>query len=155
MPHRVFFHSYGRLVAQKANRVHVLATHGRDMIIPSLGLRPERVDVVPPAADMNVADSRVGRRPDTGAGRPFALYVGNHKPHKNLERLLRAYARVAGRMESELLVVGARSSHADPDSLPYAKLVDELSLTGQVKFAGQVDVPPERQFVGLDGSTWM
>lgn len=137
--HRAFFRTYGRLAAARARRVHVLAHHGQEMLTRVFGISPDAMDVVPPALDVEFEDEGAGSRPAAAGQPPFALYVGNHKPHKNLTRLLRAYASVADRMESGLVVAGAMSSLADPNALPYVKLVDELSLAGRVTFAGQVD----------------
>lgn len=141
LAHRAAFRVYGRLVARRSWRVHALATHGKEALQRLFGIRPDRVDVVSPAAALD----RDGDEPQEGAPvtifgeRPFALYVGNHKPHKNLERLLRAFARVADRIESSLVVVGTKSSTKDPWSLPHVKLVTQLALTGRVHFAGDVD----------------
>ncbi len=38
--------------------------------------------------------------------RPYVLYVGNVKPHKNLVRLIRAFTSIAPRVEHRLLLVG-------------------------------------------------
>lgn len=136
LSHRALFRTYGGLVAGRARRVHVLAHHGKDALTRVFGIAPDVVDVVPPALAMefDLVEAR-----GCSIQQPFALYVGNHKPHKNLERLLRAYARVADRMESRLVVVGAMSSQANPNALPYVKLVGDLSLTRRVEFVGQVD----------------
>jgi glycosyltransferase involved in cell wall biosynthesis len=131
LAHRAAFHLYARLAARRASRVHVLASHGRRELARAFDLAPERLDVVPPAVS-GCAGTPVNRE-------PVALYVGNHKPHKNLARLLRAFARVAGRIESNLVVAGASSSQSDPQSLPHLQLIRELSLESRVRFVGQVD----------------
>jgi glycosyltransferase involved in cell wall biosynthesis len=38
--------------------------------------------------------------------RPYLLYVGNVKPHKNLGRLLEAFAKLTVRVDSDLLILG-------------------------------------------------
>ena len=38
---------------------------------------------------------------------PYLLYVGSNKPHKNLPRLVAAFAQVAPRVEGRLLIAGA------------------------------------------------
>jgi alpha-1,3-rhamnosyl/mannosyltransferase len=139
LSHRALFRTYGGLVAGRARRVHALASHGKDALSRVFGIKPEAVDVVPPALDLEFDVVAAGGRPSATDQRPFALYVGNHKPHKNLQRLLRAYASVADRMESRLVVVGAMSSQADPNELPHMKLVADLSLSQRVEFVGQVD----------------
>ena len=139
---RALFRAYAPLAARRARRVHALASHGRDALHRVLGIEFERVDVISPAttqSEPEMAAAVSPARPAIARGRPFALYVGNHKPHKNLERLLRAFARVADQLESDLVVAGAKSSEDDPYSLPCARLVDALSLGHRVHFTGQVD----------------
>ncbi|MCB1324861.1 MAG: glycosyltransferase [Leptospiraceae bacterium] len=38
--------------------------------------------------------------------RPYILFVGNIKPHKNLGRLIRAFARISDKVEHDLVIVG-------------------------------------------------
>jgi alpha-1,3-rhamnosyl/mannosyltransferase len=70
---------------------------------------------------------------------PFAVYVGNHKPHKNLERLLRAYQHTIAQTQTTLVIAGAKASYEDPYTLPYLSLVQALGLEERVRFVGQVD----------------
>ena len=139
---RTLFRAYAPLVARRARRIHALAGHGRDALHQVLGVGLDRIDVISPAIpppQRNRGGSAFAVHPLAPRERPFALYVGNHKPHKNLGRLLRAFARVADRLESDLVVAGAKSSDDDPDSLPCARLVDDLSLGSRVHFTGQID----------------
>ena len=139
---RSLFRAYAPLAARRARRIHALAAHGRHALHDALGIELDRIDVIPPAItppQSNRGGSASAAHLLAPQERPFALYVGNHKPHKNLERLLQAFARVADRLESDLVVAGAKSSDEDPDSLPCARLVDALSLSNRVHFTGQVD----------------
>jgi glycosyltransferase involved in cell wall biosynthesis len=42
---------------------------------------------------------------------PYLLYVGSNKPHKNLPRLVAAFARVAPEMAGDLVIAGAWDEH--------------------------------------------
>jgi len=42
-----------------------------------------------------------------GAGEPYLLYVGSNKPHKNLPRLVAAFARLAPEIAGRLVIAGA------------------------------------------------
>jgi alpha-1,3-rhamnosyl/mannosyltransferase len=140
--HRSLFRAYAPLAARRARRVHALASHGKEAMHRVMGIESDRIDVISPAITPLDPGTTGAVSPPCQThpwGRPFALYVGNHKPHKNLERLLRAFARVADQLEADLVVAGAKSSHDDPDSLPCARLVDALSLGHRVHFTGQVD----------------
>jgi glycosyltransferase involved in cell wall biosynthesis len=60
-------------------------------------------------------------------GYPYLLYVGSRKPHKNLPRLLQAYAISRGQRELRLIVSGSSDSHT-------AMHADRLGLRESVVF---------------------
>jgi glycosyltransferase involved in cell wall biosynthesis len=60
-------------------------------------------------------------------GYPYLLYVGSRKPHKNLSRLLQAYAMSGAPRELRLIVSGSSDSHT-------ATHVDRLGLGASVVF---------------------
>lgn len=62
-------------------------------------------------------------------GFPYLLYVGSHKAHKNLPRLLKAYAISGLRSEVRLILTG----NPDPGLL---KVIHKLSLERDATFAG-------------------
>lgn len=68
--------------------------------------------------------------------RPYLLYVGNVKPHKNLRRLLNAFELVRDRIPHDLLIVGQREGFITPDEAVGAKA---LELGNRVHFTGHVD----------------
>jgi len=141
---RIVYGQYTSLAVRFARRVHVLSTHSQSDLIRLYRAQVNRVDVIPPDADarfvqrdreswdMEVLEAR-------GLSAPFVLYVGNHKPHKNLDRLINAYGSVSDRMQSKLVIVGAKASYEDPYSLPYLELVQKLSLQDRVQFVGQIE----------------
>jgi glycosyltransferase involved in cell wall biosynthesis len=62
-------------------------------------------------------------------GYPYFLYVGSHKVHKNLPRLLKAYAISGVRSDIRLILTG------EPDE-EMVRHVKELALEGRVTFIG-------------------
>ncbi|HEV8549849.1 MAG TPA: glycosyltransferase family 1 protein [Polyangiaceae bacterium] len=64
--------------------------------------------------------------------RPYLLYVGNLKPHKNLPRTLAAFASIAGRVPHDFVLVGP----GDPEPLR-AALPGELAT--RVRFEAPLD----------------
>jgi glycosyltransferase involved in cell wall biosynthesis len=64
--------------------------------------------------------------------RPYLVYVGNLKPHKNLPRTLVAFARVAERVPHDFLVIGAGKSE------PLARMLDPR-VRSRVHFLGSLD----------------
>jgi glycosyltransferase involved in cell wall biosynthesis len=64
--------------------------------------------------------------------KPYLVYVGNLKPHKNLPRTLAAFARVAGRIPHDFLLIGAG------DAKKLVKMVDPR-VAERVHFLGSLD----------------
>jgi glycosyltransferase involved in cell wall biosynthesis len=65
--------------------------------------------------------------------RPYLLYVGNVKPHKNLGRLLEAFRQVATRIQSDLLILGKNEGFRSRDSTVRAaaeRLAPRVHLLG-------------------------
>jgi len=63
--------------------------------------------------------------------KPYLLYVGNQKPHKNVEGLIRGYAASTLAAEVDLLVTGAFSASV-------AQVVAECGVSGKVTALGLV-----------------
>ena len=68
--------------------------------------------------------------------RPYMLYVGNLKPHKNVDGLLRAFALLWNKTASncELLIIG----NDTVDGPALKKLAKDLGVRDAVRFAGKV-----------------
>jgi glycosyltransferase involved in cell wall biosynthesis len=90
----------------------------------------ERLAVAPPAA----AIARVAERYQLNS--PFILYAGNIKPHKNVDRLIEAYAilRRRGLGDVKLLVIGDEISNY-PN---LRRLVHQFQLHPHIRFFGFV-----------------
>lgn len=76
-------------------------------IVVRLGVTPSKVTVIPVALG---EEFTAGARADAlgmryGIASPYILYVGNFKPHKNLPRLLRAYATLPAQFRSAYALV--------------------------------------------------
>ena len=67
-----------------------------------------------------------------GTDRPYFLYVGNHKPHKNTRGLIEAFGHSGAHKEIDLLLTGFPTPELEA-------LVTSLSLEDSVKFLGMVD----------------
>jgi glycosyltransferase involved in cell wall biosynthesis len=109
----VYAHTMIRVAARRAGRILTVSEASKRDIVHYTGVRPEKIVVVP-----NGLDARFATPPDPEAlarvrlrfdlSHPFVLYVGNIKPHKNLERLIEAFAlaRAAGPDGLKLVMIG-------------------------------------------------
>lgn len=76
--------------------------------------------------------------------RPYFLYVGNVKPHKNLKRLLIAYKKVSEHLNCDLLLVGKKDGFITGEDNIIAL---REGIEDRVHFTGYVDDVILRQYV--------
>ncbi|MGQ0735300.1 MAG: glycosyltransferase family 4 protein [Acidobacteriota bacterium] len=118
-------HLYARgamwTAVRKADRILTVSEASKRDILRFFDIPAERVEVI-----YNAIDERFLEAPDEGEmwrirqryqlDHPFVLYVGNVKPHKNLERLIEAFgqARASGLDNLRLLIIGDQVSKFPP-----------------------------------------
>jgi glycosyltransferase involved in cell wall biosynthesis len=127
-----------RRYARGAAAIIADSEHSRREIVARLGLPAERVTVIPVALGREFAPAAptADQRARYGLGERYALYVGNFLPHKNLPRLLRAWAALPAPLRAThrlVLAGGARTGRPE-----LAAQAAALGLHGAVVFAGLV-----------------
>jgi glycosyltransferase involved in cell wall biosynthesis len=103
-----------KLAARKAAHVITVSQYSKNEIMDVLGIPASRITVIHCGVGENFRESAGHEQTqDTlkrlGLNRPYFLYVGNLKPHKNVKTLLQAFAylRHEKRVPHSLLVVGS------------------------------------------------
>ena len=134
-----------RLALRSSARVLTLSEWSKQDLVRTLSIPPERITVTPLAADARFspasAASADALRERFGLSRPYVLYVGINKPHKNLSTLVRAWAQArarlwpGGRAETEALL--AIAGPWDPRYPEARELAEELAPSA-VRFLGRV-----------------
>lgn len=104
----------GRAV-RRARRLLTVSRATADDLVSRLGAAPGRIEVIPNGVDpVFFADpGPAARRAALGAlglEPPYLLFLGNPKPHKNVGRLLAAFARLDPATTPPLVLGGARPS---------------------------------------------
>lgn len=130
-----------RLSVRRAARVIAVSEATRQDIIRLYDAEPSRVVTVPNGVgdEMRPLDADVVAkfRAERGLDAPVLLFLGTLQPRKNLETLLRAYARTAGETGWRLVVAGAAGWQHEA----IFALARELGVADAVRFVGFV--PPE------------
>ena len=116
LPNRVA-HIYARtalwIAANRSSRVLTVSEASKNDILKFFNIDPEKITVIPNGIDEQFkvvpsveAIARVQERYQLKS--PFLLYVGNVKPHKNLERLIDAFFKLRkdGLTTLTLLIIG-------------------------------------------------
>lgn len=77
--------------------------------------------------------------------RPYILFVGNVKPHKNLSRLLDAYDRIKGDVPHDLVIAGRKEGFITGDNAVLNRI---NSFAGRVAFTGYISDAAIKQLYG-------
>ena len=118
---RIAWNLKGALGRWQADALITISDYSRDRIVDRFGMDRSRVFVVGEAADPvfrkleNPAPGPDLRRAGVDTSHRMIAYVGGFSPHKNLEALVNAFARLAARSEFSdvrLVMVGDTSGDA-------------------------------------------
>lgn len=111
---RLFFRLTTRLALAAAQQTVVISQATRQDVLATYGYPAERLTAVPLAPDPQFGPqsaAEIGRiRQQYGLPAQFGLYLGINKPHKNLVRLVQAWAEACGADSSTavpLIIAGA------------------------------------------------
>lgn len=131
--------SLARIYTRRARTIITDSQHSKRSIVDRLGVSPAKVTVIPLAlgAEFKPAPLTDAVRQRYGITSPYILYVGNFKPHKNLPRLLRAYAGLPEpiRATYQLVLAGGDSNYRPA----LEGLAQSLGLANRVLFPGQIE----------------
>lgn len=143
---RLFWNAKTAMGRMQADALITVSDYSRDCILKRFRTDPERVFVVGEAADpiFRKLDHPVAGPNLTALGidpsRRMAVYVGGFSPHKNLEALVAAFARMAARAEfADVLLVMVGDTTGDAFHSYFGTIaaqVDALGLGQRVVFTG-------------------
>ena len=133
-----------RLYARRAAAIVTDSEHSRREIAARLGIDPARVTVIPVALGPEFTAPAPPVRVRDGIASSCILYVGNFRPHKNLPRLLAAYAALPAALRAAHALVLAGGDRAGRPLLEAR--ARELGVADRVVFAGLV---ADRDLPGL------
>jgi glycosyltransferase involved in cell wall biosynthesis len=122
--------------AHRARRLIAVSEATRADLVRVYGLPPDRIDVVLHGVEPEFFAL------DRSRTEPFALCVSTLHPHKNLDRLIRAYAR--RKRDWRLTIAGMRGFFAEA----LDKLISELGVVDSVELTGWI---PREELLQLYG----
>lgn len=125
---QAYYRAVVRPAARRAAAILTVSDFSKREILDWSGVDERRVVVV----GNGVGPEFVPDGPRHSPGFPYLLYVGNRKPHKNVPRLLAAFARSSVSTDVQLLLTGR------PDE-ELAAHATRLGIERRVVFVGDVD----------------
>src|SRR5262249_54499435 len=142
----IFWNTKVALGRMQADALVTVSDYSRDCILRRFGTDPRRLFVVGEAADpvfRRLDHAEPGaklRELGLDGSRRLAVYVSGFSPHKNLEALVAAFARISGRQEfDDVLLVMVGDTSGDAFHTYYGTIaaqVERLGLRERVIFTG-------------------
>jgi glycosyltransferase involved in cell wall biosynthesis len=128
-----------RLYAARAAAIVADSEYSKRSILTRLGVGGAKVSVIPVAlgAEFKRVPPTESLRTRYGVPSSYILYVGNFKPHKNLVRLIRAFARLSAAQRARhtlVLAGGDREGRPELEALALAEGVRD-----RIVFPGRID----------------
>jgi glycosyltransferase involved in cell wall biosynthesis len=126
-----------RGLRRRAEGVLCVSAFTRDEVLAKVGTFRCPLHVVPNGIDPAWFSPPPGPSPEP---RPYLLYVGNLKPHKNLPRTLAAFAAIAERVPHDFVIVGPGNADALRRDVP-------TRVASRVRFLGLLDEASVKRYV--------
>lgn len=133
----MFRHSVAR-----ADRIVAVSNNTRNDVLDYFNVDEDKVRVVYNGVEDRFRqslreDELRAALDEVGVHRPYLLFVGNPKPHKNLDRVIKAYARARSRagFDAPLVCVGARPG----SDFKLERRARQLGIADHIRLLGHVD----------------
>jgi glycosyltransferase involved in cell wall biosynthesis len=123
---KAFYATLGRSIVRGAARIVVADAGIGEDVQRRFGVAADRLRVIPLGYDPALLADAAAERRD----RPYLLYAGNRRRHKNLDALIDVWRRLPGDVDVDLVVAGPSSG---------VDLADEVAGSRRLIVTGEVD----------------
>lgn len=123
-----------RVLYRRADRVVAVSRGVARDLVENHGQAADRIEVIPNPYDLEELERAAAQTPAIALPARFVVAVGRLTPDKNVEMLLRAFARAEG--DTDLVVLGDGDRRADLE-----REAAQLGLADRVHFVGFVANP--------------
>ena len=121
------------MVKRKADHIITVSEFTASELEKYVGIPKERISVIYNGIDEEWFNIRQGKKVHN---KPYILYVGNVKPHKNLITLVKAFLQVKDQVDYDLIIVGKKDGFITGDE-EICKLV--IQEPQRIIFTGYVE----------------
>ncbi len=111
---RLYSHLMFRAVRSKATGIVCVSRFAKDQVLKYCPTGNQTVTVVHNGVDASWLEIVPGPAPHP---KPYLLFVGSVKPHKNLSRLLEAFDRLLQTIPHDLIIIGRQEGFITGDAL--------------------------------------
>jgi len=138
--HRLAYHTVIRSVTKKAKRIIAVSKHTKKDLMETLKVPEDKITVIYNGVSVKFGGVNPTKRPELnsklGLSKPFFLYTGVWRDHKNLVGLIKAFSAFNEEMgrQYELVITGSHNPtyHEVPDAIKTLGAGDYIHLVGLV-----------------------
>lgn len=146
--HRFAYSTTIRSIAKRSEKIFAVSEHTRKDLVEILDIDEDRIVTIHNGVDagrfeVEISDEDVAKtKSKLGIEHEYFLYTGVFREHKNLVRLVEAFAEIAEKHPNVDLVLAGKE---DPGYRDVRDSIVRLGLSGRVRLPGFVDdedIPP-------------
>ncbi|KAA3613668.1 MAG: glycosyltransferase family 1 protein [Calditrichaeota bacterium] len=135
---------YSRLMfgalKRKADSIISVSEFSKNELIKYTNIATDKISVVHNGLDEKWLAAKSEK---ISADKPYLLFVGNVKPHKNIKRLVQAFKLISDEINCDLMIIGKKEGFITSES----NLENEIAgIENRVKFTGFVSDSELKQF---------
>lgn len=136
----IYSQSMFKMLKKKAAKVICVSHFTKHELIKYTGIEEKKIQVIYNGLDSSWYGVRKQKNPET---KPFILYVGNVKPHKNLKTLVQAFLNIHEKIPHNLVLVGEKEGFITRD-----KQIDNLvsRAPDRIRFTGFISDEKLKQY---------
>ena len=122
-----------QMVKEKADKIICVSNFTANELKRYVGVDEKKISVIYNGVDEEWSDVSLGKSVHS---KPYLLYVGNVKPHKNLINLVKTFKLIKDEIPHDLIIVGKKEGFITGDNHIF-DLVNDMS--DRIIFTGYVD----------------
>jgi alpha-1,3-rhamnosyl/mannosyltransferase len=139
-PKRSYAYFMVRHACSASSAIIVDSEHGKNELLDVFRIDQKKIHVIPLGVDQSyftkvTEEDKITFRQKHSITKPYILYTGSLKPHKNVPVLLRAFKEIVREHDIQLVFTGERVQ----DNPSLIKFIGENRLTEAVKDLGRID----------------
>lgn len=139
---KIYIKIISYFLKRKPTKILTVSKFSKQEIIRFLGVDKQKIHVTPNGVDEQWRCLETST--NINDGKPYFVYIGNIKPHKNLSNLIIAFKSIKEKLSHDLIIIGKKDGFITGDNN-----IMELanSMKGRVKFTGFIENNELRQYL--------
>jgi len=143
---RLYEAFFSKWIARRAAVIFTISEFVKNDIVDFLGVKKSKIVNIQGAASESFKVLKNGHLQGQalqtlkryGISKPFFVYLGNFRPHKNLKTLLAAFAKLKAQNAKLVLIGSVDAKGRDRDSRDLLNLLKDLKLQSDVILTGRI-----------------